>query len=181
MKHGYDYTKQSVNPAVGTQVMTMMTMCHVPIRWQTGAWHHPSSSSAVGRPIVVTGVNTGLITLRSCPLFQIGTSIIIVLIIFISDKYNWVRCACSINSLPSGVQSRIWAGIRGCTLISISYFDLFWTQYHMWYPWDIFWRPPYPISMDNNIQVQFNKRKWTLINVGQGERGIFLKIWSKDT
>ena len=56
---------------------------------------------------------------------------------------------------------------RGCTLISISYFDMFWTPYHMWYPWVIFWRPPYPypITMD-----KFSKHKWTLIitNIGQG-------------
>ena len=67
--------------------------------------------------------------------------------------------------------------LRGCTLISISYFDIYVLD-------------PIPpvifmisISMDNDTQEQFNKCKWALININidQGrERGLFLKICTND-
>ena len=66
----------------------------------------------------------------------------------------WILKRClDLDSLGTMIHicKRICNILRGCTLISISYFDIFWTPYHMWYPWDIFWRPPYPITMDNDI------------------------------
>ena len=45
--------------------------------------------------------------------------------------------------------------IRGCSQISLSYFGIIWTPYHLWYARDIFWRPPYPLTVGNDIYEQF--------------------------
>ena len=59
-----------------------------------------------------------------------------------SDRISWLHSAANFARSYMGLYTNI-----------VILFWHFLTPYHLWYAWDIFWIPPYPIPEDNDIYV----------------------------